>query len=644
MRTLRLAVVALFCSGPVLGAVIVGPAEIPALPPSASVAASLGATLGGQVLQTAGAISLRSPALTLSGLLQLRQSVPTLSDPQQKAAAVAVLGAIAQPEVLEQRLKDSDLPPAAVTRILAISEKLSAAADASPQLAQKVVAERSADAALSAQIAVDAEALPADLIPTLQAFLQWGHVSASASSVIEAPAPAAVSPRGRPVAPQGQDWSKVGPKTLLDPSQRPTLSFGAAKLPVIAQPTLGDDISALWNSAHDQSRSALIAMYNFDDMDMAKAIVAASKKGQKQVIVGDYSNWFPERMPEAVERAKKEGKPLPQPTAAMQYITANLNANIQLYILKGLGSIGINHNKFTLFTAAGGQQLLQSGSFNYTQTSQNNHWENVVFTDDADRIAFFKNYHAWLVRRARKYAANLQPADAVMDLRDPIPQDPSRSVVFHGVPFPKVSGSPGGTTEDWLAKAEGLVSQTLDILMFSPFPTPKLSAAIQTLLAKGIPVRLIADRGEVSQAGFALTPLLDKGMKLKTIEGPDVVLKHQPYSQRSKQHEKVMIFDGAAAGALAKLGDSLNISQNALNDNFENTQFWQGFHAAYMQAHFNYLWNLASAPTQELLAKLRDEYNRHVASAGGQSSPQEKHKAPHVARGPQPGKLPSRAS
>ena len=92
-----------------------------------------------------------------------------------------------------------------------------------------------------------------------------------------------------------------------------------------------------------------------------------------------------------------------------------------------------------------------------------------------------------------------------------------------------------------------------------------------------------------------------------TIEGPDVVLKHQPYSQRSKQHEKVMIFDGAAADALAKLGDSLNISQNALNDNFENTQFWQAFHAAYMQAHFNYVWALASEPTQELLAKLRDE-------------------------------------
>jgi hypothetical protein len=105
-----------------------------------------------------------------------------------------------------------------------------------------------------------------------------------------------------------------------------------------------------------------------------------------------------------------------------------------------------------------------------------------------------------------------------------------------------------------------------------------------------------------------------------------------------------MIFDGAAADALAKLGDSLNISQNALNDNFENTQFWQAFHAAYMQAHFNYVWTLASEPTQDLLAKLRDEYQRHVASDGGDPSPQEKHKAPPVARGPHPGRQPARVS
>jgi hypothetical protein len=618
MRTLRLSALALFCAAPLWGAVVSGPVDIPALPPSASAAASLGSVLGGQVLQTADAISLRSPALALSGLSQLRQSFPTISDPQQKAAAIAVMGAIDQPAALAQRLKTSGLPAAAVQRLVAISGKLDAAAKKSPELAQQVAAERPAGAALVAQTAAHPEVLPADLIPTLRAFLEWGQVAEGATPF----APVETDPAG-------QDWSQVDAQTLLDPSKRPTVSFGAVTLPVLAQPTLGDNIADLWISANAQSdkgQAVLMAMYNFDDMDIAKAIVAAAQNGQKYIIVGDYSNWFPDRMPDAIEQAKKNGTPLPQQTEAMKYLLANFdykdpNANIKLKILKGLGSEGINHNKFTRWTAAAGKKLLQGGSFNYTKTSQLNHWENVVFTDDADRIDFLEKYHAWIQRRARDYSPDLQPEDPVMDPKDPIPQDPSRSTVFHGVPFPKVSGSPKGGTEDWLVKGEQLVTKTLDILMFSPFPTPKMSAAILGLLAKGIPVRMNADRGQVEQAGAVLTPLMDKGMKLKTIVGPDVVLRHEPYTEHSKQHEKVMVFDGHAPDAMAKMGDSLNISGNALNHNFENTQFWQGFHAAYMQAHFDYLWGLAEEPTQELLTKLRAEYQHHAGSDGDEPAP-----------------------
>ena len=180
-----------------------------------------------------------------------------------------------------------------------------------------------------------------------------------------------------------------------------------------------------------------------------------------------------------------------------------------------------------------------------------------------------------------------------MDPKDPIPLDASRALNFHGVPFPKASGSPNGGTEDWLVKAESLVQKTLDILMFSPFPSPRMADAITALLAKKIPVRLIADKGQVSMAGKILEPLLLKGLQLKVIEGPDVVIHHLPWSRSSKMHEKVMIFDGRMADALAKMGDSLNISMNALNHNFENNGFWQGFHAAFIQQHFDTMWGLA---------------------------------------------------
>ena len=82
-------------------------------------------------------------------------------------------------------------------------------------------------------------------------------------------------------------------------------------------------------------------------------------------------------------------------------------------------------------------------------------------------------------------------------------------------------------------------------------------------------------------------------------------------------NEKVMIFDGAMADALAKMGDSLNISLNALEHNFENQEFWQGFHAAFMQAHFDYVWGLASVVDKVMLDKFVAEAAKAVESPGG---------------------------
>ncbi len=582
-----------------LGAVVLGPT---ALPPSA-VTAAFGAAVGAQILRTTNAISLRSPALALSTLDSIRSAYPAINNPEQKAAATAVLAALsAAPAGLSAKLAATDLPPAAAARIQKIAANLDAAARKDPAFAVKVAAGRRAGAALAAQAVAHPEnVLPADLVSTFRAFMASGRTEAVAAG-------------------DGKDWSQVDPQTVLDPAARPQVTFGAASFPVLAMPTIGDDIFQLWQNAHDQSRSALIAMYNFDNLAMAQAIVAASKKGQKQVIVGDYSNWFPQRIQENIDLAKKTGKPLPSQSPAMKLIVANLGPNLELHILKGLGSYGINHDKFTVFTGAGGKEFLETGSFNYSMNSQNKHWENVVFSDDADRISFYKDFHAWILRRSRPYSPRLQPQEPTFDPSDPIPLDPSRSVVFHGVPFPKATGSPNGGTEDWLVKAETLVEQTLDILMFSPFPTPKMSAAIEALLAQNIPVRMIADASQVGHAGKILEPLLQKGMVLKTIVGPDVILRHEPWSHGSFMHEKVMIFDGAMRDALAKMGDSLNISMNALQNNFENQGFWQGFHAAYIQAHFNYLWTLATPADSALLEKLASESDGSGEASGGTSA------------------------
>ena len=604
MRTQRIvqAILVLTLAAARTPAAVVAP--VPALPPSAAATAGLGAAIGARVLPSADAVSLRGAVPTLVSLDQFRLSSPVIADPGQKAAAAAV---VAAPSVA----------PAAE-------------AEKDPAVAADIEDGRLVKAVLRLWDSEHPErVLPENLVPTFQEFLRNDKADANAAPVSAEPVVAAASARTVPASglapsapPTGpapnaeKDWSQVDPKDLLDPAKRPKIAFGSASLPAVAQPTLGDDISGLWLSAHAQSRSALIAMYNFDDLAMAQAIVAAAKNGQKQVIVGDYSNWFPFRMPAAIAESEKNHTPLPEPTDAMKLIAANLGPNLELHILKGLTSIGINHNKFTVFTAPDGKELLQGGSFNYTATSQDSHWENVVYTNDADRLSFYKNYHAWILRRSRPYSPDLPLQDPTFDPNDPIPQDLSRALVFHGTAFPKASGSPNGGTEDWLVLAESLVRKSLDILMFSPFPTPKMAAAITDLLDKGIPVRLIADRGQVAFAGGVLWPLMEKGLKLKVIVGPDVVLNHKEYGEHSKMHEKVMIFDGGTPDALAKMGDSLNISNNALAHNFENTGFWQGFAAAFIHAHFNALWDLASDPTAELLAKLKEEYDRKSDAPG----------------------------
>ena len=78
MRILpRLLAALLLAAAPSFAAVVAG---IPALPASA-VTAAFGASVGALVLQNAGSISLRSPALALSSVDQLRTSLPTIADP-----------------------------------------------------------------------------------------------------------------------------------------------------------------------------------------------------------------------------------------------------------------------------------------------------------------------------------------------------------------------------------------------------------------------------------------------------------------------------------------------------------------------------------------------------------------------------------
>ena len=557
--------------------------------------------------------------VSLRGFKELAPAITGLSAAYAKQGAPEqrlILAALGQPgAAVEQSLAAAGVPAAAAKRVAAVVAKAQGAAAKDPALRAALGA--AAQAAAAPPVSGDSSPEMTKVRALVDSVVSgWSVAAAPAAPIPSAPIaaqPAAPSAPAAPAVPAG----KLSDSDLLNPAKRPQVQYGAESLPIIALPSEGTDIAQLWLKAHGQAAGATIVAYNFDDMDMAKSIVERAKAGEPITFIGDYSNWFPERL----SQTNHGGQATPQ-TEAMKFVIANLPAmgtNFQFFILKGIGSIGINHNKFTVFRGPHGK-LLQGGSFNYTKTSQLNHWEVVVFTQEADRIDAFERYAAWLQRRARPYSPDLMPEDPKFDPADPIPtMPPSEEVALHGVPFPKVMFSPNGEGEAQLTKAIALVKEKLGILMFSPFPTPDMVAAIEALILKKIAADMIADAGQLANA-TPVVGLVDHGMPVKEIHGPDMELHHEPYNAHSKEHEKDMLFDADLPDGIVKMADSLNISKNAFNHNFENIQLWSGYYAQFLAAHYRYLWNLAHELKPDLIAKLREkiagEKSGKVAATG----------------------------
>ncbi len=174
------------------------------------------------------------------------KAYPAIKSPEEKAAATAVLSvlAAAPAELSQGRLAATDLPqppPNASKR--SRTNSTSACQEEPRGRGENRVSCRRADAALveTKQQPIPKTVLPADLVAT---FLRVHGVGKTETDA--------------PAAPIGAGPA-IDAGTILDPASRPHISFGAASLPVLAMPTIGDDIAGLWTAAHDQSRSAVIA-------------------------------------------------------------------------------------------------------------------------------------------------------------------------------------------------------------------------------------------------------------------------------------------------------------------------------------------------------------------------------------------------
>jgi hypothetical protein len=411
---------------------------------------------------------------------------------------------------------------------------------------------------------------------------------------------------------RGSDVQGRGP-TILVPKHSGLVNWNGESFDETIFQTDGKDPLANWLKAHAKADELHQANYNYDLAEMAQSTVDQSKRGRPQLLVGDYSNWFPHKLSPTAHGAQASER-----TEAMKLILDNLGPNLKLWITKGIGSIGINHNKYSRFIVSGMDPLGQGGSANYTQTSFTpktlTHFENVYFYSDKARTDLDEAYFQWLIRHAKPFSEDLtvQDVEPHFDPSDPIPTDPHPSLAFGGKLFPLNSFSPNGGTEDWLVLGYQLADAGADILMFAPFPTQKEKAVILAMLQHGLPVRMNGDAGQLHNALPGLKDLLAAGLELRSTHGPD------PNSRdiHQKMHNKVIVFRRKDGTSLLKRG-SLNDSNNALSHNFENSPFiTDGGVIALYDDYYNLVWSKGEAPTAQDMQKAEEAHRQNGGPTG----------------------------
>lgn len=333
-----------------------------------------------------------------------------------------------------------------------------------------------------------------------------------------------------------------------------TVSFHGVTLPARAF-SRTDKVPDFLVKAIDAARVRLrLALYQLNLSGVADAVLRAKARGVDVKLLYDQGH--------GASNASAEFKRL-------------VAAGVETRLLKGGASFGIMHDKFALFD----DELVETGSFNWTNAAEVYNFENALFLDDASLTALYAKDFDWMWSFARPVDQSAPAAPGSSPDFGPPPADPSPSVRFKGRAWPRVVFSPGGGTEARLVDAVSRCGTTLDIAMFSFYSMP-LAEAVVAAKARGVAVRVVAD---VSQArrSPALARLAAAGVDLRLTAGR---------GGRGVLHHKFARFDGEMLTT-----GSFNFSENAESNNFENqlfsdrggdlTAFGTEFEAVWAQAH-----------------------------------------------------------
>ncbi|HEX4047243.1 MAG TPA: phospholipase D-like domain-containing protein, partial [Elusimicrobiota bacterium] len=358
-----------------------------------------------------------------------------------------------------------------------------------------------------------------------------------------------------------------------------TLTFRGRDYPTSAfrpyEPVAENIVAAI-----DAARKVIhISVYQFEQQSVLDALRRAKKRGVKVEVVLDRSHVY-------VTGTSHEGGPRkPRPM-----VVELVKSGFDLLLLKGQGS-GIMHNKFMIVD----DELLEGGSYNYTDQSETDHFENVFFTTDKDRVALYLKYYKYMRGLAEpvdmdkleeilnrtadagseaEAEAETEGAETEASKRRPDPdgrtskfpappKDEGTPVSFNGENFPRSIFSPQGGIEEALIRAVEASKESIDIAMFS-FYSRRVAEALLEAKGRGVTVRLVLDKSQAS-----LSSLDDwfawHDFEMRVIVGPDDT--RDPLYE--KMHNKFGVFDGK----LVETG-SFNYSPNAEKNSFENSNWF----------------------------------------------------------------------
>ncbi|MBI5595973.1 MAG: DUF1669 domain-containing protein [Elusimicrobia bacterium] len=327
-----------------------------------------------------------------------------------------------------------------------------------------------------------------------------------------------------------------------------TLTFNGTEFPSVAfrpDRPVGPLIVAAVNAA---KTSIDIALYEFRNKDILTALRAAKARGVKIRVIVDFGNTFP---------SKREGSSY-WPSRSLE-LQSMISEGFDVTILRGTERWGIAHNKLAVFDGSFGL----FGSYNWSYTSEENHFENAVFTDDKRLLGGMQAYWDWMRSLSVPFA---QARERAWPQTVPTPpKDPAPSIGFNGEALPAYAFSPDASIEDLVARALGAAKKTIDVSMFT-LTSPKVVRAIAAAKARGVKVRVLADKSQYGQDFMKkfVDWLAWNKIPVKLLAGPN----EDGPEYAEKNHNKLAILDGRLV-----MTGSTNWTKSGFVTNFDGLYF-----------------------------------------------------------------------